>query len=1024
MDPDRLRRISTLVDSTFDLSLKQLRSFLDRECAGDPELRAEVERRVIERDTIAVATTRPPTHDASLATGDIINERYRIVRLLGRGGMGEVYEARDLLLEENVAIKTLRADLAGNAAVAQRFHTEISLTRKVTHPNVCRIFEVGMHHRPDRPPLLFFAMELLSGVTLASRIRNGRLTRAEAFPIAVQLAEGLQAAHRAGIVHADFKSANVILVPVPDGVRAVITDFGVARLEQPSDGASAGETLRIAGTLAYMSPEQLSGERITAASDIYSFGIVLFEMASGERPFDDSDLIKSAMLRAGTPEISVRKKVPEIDERWDTAIARCLQRDPAHRFSSAGELANWFREGQRWNVRYWTRGDWIRASIAAVIVLLAGISAWTWQYRPYEPKPDAIRSYQAGVDALYSMTYETARKALEQTVAIDPTFALAHASLARAYDELDYTDRAKDSMLRAVTAAQESRLTPDDERRLRALRFMVSRDYERAVPVVAQLESEASGSDKAAAALESGWLAQQMEDSNAASAAFERALKIAPSNAAAKLRLGFMFGRRGGQNDLALALQAFTEAEQLYGASGDYEGATQTLLERANLLVRRSRQKEALPVIERALSVAQTVGNHYQEVRLMLLKGTALRDLNETAGAMTLVREAVERANSENMDNLATSGQIDLANIYLRMGDLKTAEPVLLRALDMAKRTRVRRIEARASLALASMYEQGRRPEEARTLIQAGLTFYREAGYRRESVQAAVLLGGVLQQLGDNDEGIRILRETLPQAVQLQDKRAEAQLHERIADNLRDQGDWPDALAEHQRAAMLEPSTVQAQYLRVAATGLQWRLGLRDDAEASLSEADRFEKNAPNPRLASMIHAQRAEVAYADDQLEQARALAGRASQPGADEETMRQITMLHSRLLIRMGRVLEGLTIARAEIEAYERAQLPGLAAWSRLSIAEALDRAGDRPQALTMAQGALEYFQSKRVWEGIWRAHAIAAHAAGDRAEAEGHKTAAAAALAQLRLSWTPQVVDRYLQRTDNRLLERAGS
>ena len=325
MDEERLRRISTLVDSTFDLSLKELRSFLDRECPDDPELRAEVERRVLDRSTIT-GLPIPGVRRAApaLATGEVIAERYRITRLIGRGGMGEVYEAHDLLLKEDVALKTLRADLAGDEALLERFHKEISIARKVTHPNVCRIFEVGIH-RALAQPVLFFAMELLQGHTLADRIRAGQLPRDEAFPIAVQLAEGLQAAHRAGIVHADFKSANVILVTSPGGTRAVITDFGVARLDPGSatmdEARTHVDTIRVAGTLPYMSPEQLAGDRVTAASDIYSFGIVLFEMACGGRPFNESDLIKAAMLRAGGQAPSARTKVPHLDERWDLAIA-------------------------------------------------------------------------------------------------------------------------------------------------------------------------------------------------------------------------------------------------------------------------------------------------------------------------------------------------------------------------------------------------------------------------------------------------------------------------------------------------------------------------------------------------------------------------------------------------------------------------------------------------------------------------------------------------------------------------------
>ena len=201
MDHERSRRISTLVDSTFDLSIKELRSFLDRECPDDPELRAEVERRVLERDTSTrLPIAAPSQFTRTLADGDVVAERYRITKLMGRGGMGEVYEAHDLLLKEDVALKTLRGDLAGDETILQRFQKEIALARKVTHPNVCRIFEVGIHHSAPNSPVLFFAMELLQGHTLAERIRAGRLTREEAFPIAVQLAEGVANVNRVDVV--------------------------------------------------------------------------------------------------------------------------------------------------------------------------------------------------------------------------------------------------------------------------------------------------------------------------------------------------------------------------------------------------------------------------------------------------------------------------------------------------------------------------------------------------------------------------------------------------------------------------------------------------------------------------------------------------------------------------------------------------------------------------------------------------------------------------------------------------------
>src|SRR4030095_14846372 len=381
----------------------------------------------------------------------------------------------------------------------------------------------------------------------------------------------------------------------------------------------------------------------------------------------------------------------------------------------------------------WTRYDWIRASLAASLLILTLTLVWSWWTRPYRPTLAAQQAYEAGVIALHSMTYETARRSLEESVKADPRFALAYASLARAYDELDYTERAKDAMLRAVTAAQESRLTLADERKLRAMQFMVSREYERAAPLLQQIEADAAGPDRPAAALESGWLAQLRHDSEGAAAAFKRALDLNPSYAAARLRLGFMFGREGGKDDLALA--AFTEAEHLYRAAGNDEGFTQTLLERANLLDRRSREKEALPIIDQALAVTRTVGNRAQEIRLRVLQATAIRDLGDMARAADLTRQAVEMALTEKMDNVAASGLIDLGNVFLRTVDVRAAEPYFRRALETAQRGGVRRVEARARISLGSLCEQDGRPAEARPFVEAGLAFYRTAGYRRESIQ-------------------------------------------------------------------------------------------------------------------------------------------------------------------------------------------------------------------------------------------------------------------------------------------------
>lgn len=396
--------------------------------------------------------------------------------------MGEVYEAYDRLLNEAVALKTLRADMARDESVGRRFQKEVQLARRITYPNVCRIFDAGEHDDAlsGGPPLRFFTMELLAGETLWARIRrHQRLTRPEAFPIAVQMAEGLQAAHEAGVVHADFKTGNVLLVPAPGGDRAVITDFGLARVlpiaAPPDETQTMSVAGHVAGTVAYMSPEQLRGGSLAAASDIYSFGIVLFEMATGERPFDEHHVINAAVQRISGEGLAARSLVPDLDSRWAAAIERCLQKDPQRRFTSAADLASWFRQDS-WRLPhlYWTRRHWIRADAGMGVCTAAAAELWRRGRRPYQAPPDAANWYRQGISALHSMAYEAARKAFEQAVAADPSFASAHAALARAYDELDYTERAKDQMLRAVTLAQESRLSATDAVRLRALQFLVA----------------------------------------------------------------------------------------------------------------------------------------------------------------------------------------------------------------------------------------------------------------------------------------------------------------------------------------------------------------------------------------------------------------------------------------------------------------------------------------------------------------------------------------------------------------------
>ncbi len=282
------------------------------------------------------------------AQGDLLAERYRVIRFLAEGGMGEVYEVQDLELGGRLAAKTVRADVAADPTALERFRREIQLARRVTHPNVCRMFDLAYHRaEPSAPATLFLTMELLVGPTLAERIASGPMSTEAALPILRQIAAALDAAHEAGIVHRDLKPANVVLVSAAapgkaDGVRAVVTDFGLARVDTRIGAAETSMTMTAAGffigTPAYVAPEQIEGGALTAATDVYAFGVVIFEMLTGKVPFQGETAIATAVKRLQQPAPSPRLHAASIDARWEAAILRCLERKQEDRFPRAGDL--------------------------------------------------------------------------------------------------------------------------------------------------------------------------------------------------------------------------------------------------------------------------------------------------------------------------------------------------------------------------------------------------------------------------------------------------------------------------------------------------------------------------------------------------------------------------------------------------------------------------------------------------------------------------------------------------------------
>jgi serine/threonine protein kinase len=259
--------------------------------------------------------------------GALLAARYRIVALLGRGGMGEVYRAHDLTLGQEVALKFLPEVAARNPAALTRFYNEVRIARQVSHANVCRVYDLG---EVEGQPYL--SMEYVDGEDLGSLLRRiGRLPSDKAVEIARQLCAGLAAAHAKGVLHRDLKPANVML---NGRGQVVITDFGLAALADEIPG----EEIRN-GTPAYMAPEQLAGREVTVQSDIYALGLVLYEVFTGKRAFEASTLAELVRLHSETTPPSPSTLVKDLDPAVESAVLRCLDPEPSNRPPSALAVA-------------------------------------------------------------------------------------------------------------------------------------------------------------------------------------------------------------------------------------------------------------------------------------------------------------------------------------------------------------------------------------------------------------------------------------------------------------------------------------------------------------------------------------------------------------------------------------------------------------------------------------------------------------------------------------------------------------
>jgi tetratricopeptide (TPR) repeat protein/predicted Ser/Thr protein kinase len=956
---------------------------------------------------------------------------YRVLDTLGQGGMGVVYLAEDTLLGRRVAIKFPHAE-----GPSQRLLTEARTASSLNHPAIAAVYDCGIFE--DHP---YVVMEYVEGENLGAILGRGSLPHKRALEIAAQAAAALSEAHSRGIVHRDIKPSNIQIdrrgaVKVLDfGIATSLAEVRVAAVGEEALAATRTLDGAVTGTPRYMSPEQARGGRADARTDVFALGLVFWECLTGKPAFAGPtaiDTLAQVIQSDPAPPSQVNPAVPPV---LDRICATALAKDPSARYQSAAAMLADL-ESARHTLGEPTavsappspaaaRRPWRQYLVAAsVVCLLAAVGAALWLRRGREPDAQALRWYQEGANAIRDATYFKAAKALDRAVAIDPSFALAHARLADASDELDDATRAREEVLKAVAPdTPRSRLSRLDDLAVEAIRRALTNDAAGAAAVYRELLSRSPESEKAAVLLDLGRAYEKAGQPEKARASFLEAARRSPQYAAAFLRLGVL-DRRAQR--VADAEKDLAQAESLYRALSNAEGLTEVLYQRAVMVNRRGEIQQAASLLDQALQLARTTGNYQQQIAALLQLSNVETHQGDTAAAARHATEATDLAHARGLEPLAAGGLLDVGSAHFVHGDFAEAEDCFTRCLTMARHSHAPRAEARALLSLGSLHIQQAKLAEGVQNVEQALHFYEQGGDAKEKSVALVLLGRARRDQGDYAGALRAFREQLDMAAKSGDPAQLGYAREGLATVLESQERYPEALASYQEtaaASQAQGDRLTGGYALASSARVLARLGRYPDAREALGQASAIARGPGGyDDLARLVDQYQSEIALSERQFSAAREgahkLMGSPGKLGASATV--ETAGVYCSAEILSGARQAGLAACQTALDEARKSGVPRLVSAAQLAVAEAQLETGDSARARETALAARNQFSIGGQAESEGRASLIAARAARASGDAAGARELAAAAVhsfAALSQGWTPAARAAYDARPDVR-------